>query len=98
MASKKAESRFVLDCSNSTKSRYREYNPLLDKNLASFFNTRNNQNFLKLKGFINNEGEIIYDPFYKETLRDKKNIIKEKEGSRIKRKEWFKKKRTSFKK
>ena len=30
-----------------------------------------------LKGFINNEGEIIYDPFYKETLRDKKNIIKE---------------------
>jgi len=73
----KKEKSFVLDGNKKKDIGIKQYNPLLDKNLASFFNTRNNQNFLKLKGFINNEGEIIYDPFYKETLRDKKNIIKE---------------------
>ena len=68
----KKEKLFVLDGNTKKTVGIKPYNPLLDKNLASFFNTRNNQNFLKLNGFINKEGEIMYDPIYKETLRDKK--------------------------
>ena len=68
MASKKAESRFVLDCSNSTKSRYREYNPLLDKNLNPYFSTSTNRKALKNGGFINKDGNLLYDPVYRDTL------------------------------
>ena len=68
MASKKAESKFVLDCSNSTKSRYREYNPLLDKNLNPYFSTSVNRKALKNGGFINKDGNILYDPVYRDTL------------------------------
>ena len=71
----KKEKLFVLDGNKKKTIGIKQYNPLLDKNLASFFNTRNNQNFLKLNGFINKAGEIMYDPIYRETLKDKKNII-----------------------
>ena len=65
---RKKEQLFVLD-GNSRKSEViKQYNPLLDKNLVSFFSSRNNQNFLKLKGFIGKAGEIMYDPLYRETL------------------------------
>ena len=71
----KKEKSFILDGNKKKTIGIKQYNPLLDKNLASFFNTRNNQNFLKLKGFINNAGEIMYDPIYRDTLRDKKTIV-----------------------
>jgi len=65
---RKKEQLFILD-GNSRKSEViKPYNPLLDKNLVSFFSSRNNQNFLKLKGFIGKAGEIMYDPIYRETL------------------------------
>ena len=70
----KKERLFVLDGNKKKTIGIKPYNPLLDKNLASFFSTKNNQSFLKLNGFINKAGEIIYDPIYKETLRDKKNM------------------------
>ena len=65
---RRKEQLFILD-GNSRKSEViKPYNPLLDKNLVSFFSSRNNQNFLKLKGFIGKAGEIMYDPLYRETL------------------------------
>ena len=44
------------------------YNPLLDKNLYSYLNSKNNRNFLKNNGFIGKNGKINYDPVYRETL------------------------------
>ena len=70
----KKERLFVLDGNKKKTIGIKPYNPLLDKNLAAYFSTKNNQSFLKLNGFINKAGEIIYDPIYKETLRDKKNM------------------------
>ena len=70
----KKERLFVLDGNKKKTIGIKPYNPLLDKNLAAYFSTKNNQSFLKLNGFINKAGEIIYDPLYKETLRDKKNM------------------------
>ena len=70
----KKEKLFVLDGNKKKTIGIKPYNPLLDKNLAAYFSTKNNQSFLKLNGFINKAGEIIYDPIYKETLRDKKNM------------------------
>ena len=65
---RRKEQLFILD-GNSRKSEViKPYNPLLDKNLVSFLSSRNNQNFLKLKGFIGKAGEIMYDPLYRETL------------------------------
>jgi len=69
----KKEKLFVLDGNTKKTIGIKPYNPLLDKNLASYFNSRNNQNFLKVNGFINKAGEIIYDPVYRDTLRDKKS-------------------------
>jgi hypothetical protein len=65
---RRKEQLFVLDGNSKTKEVIKPYNPLLDKNLVSFFSSRNNQNFLKLKGFIGKGGEIMYDPIYRETL------------------------------
>ena len=64
---RKKEKLFILD-GNKKSSSIKPYNPLLDKNLFSYFNSTNNKNFLKLNGFINNDGEINYDPVYRETL------------------------------
>ena len=65
---RRKEQLFVLDGNSKTREVIKPYNPLLDKNLVSFFSSRNNQNFLKLKGFIGKDGEIMYDPIYRETL------------------------------
>ena len=65
---RRKEQLFILD-GNSRKSEViKPYNPLLDKNLVSFLSSRNNLNFLKLRGFIGKAGEIMYDPLYRETL------------------------------
>ena len=65
---RRKEQLFVLDGNSKTREVIKPYNPLLDKNLVSFFSSRNNQNFLRLKGFIGKDGEIMYDPLYRETL------------------------------
>ena len=65
---RKKERAFVLDGNNKNQMVIKPYNPLLDKNLYSFLNSRNNKLLLKNKGFIGKNGKIMYDPIYRETL------------------------------
>jgi chemotaxis protein histidine kinase CheA len=65
---RKKEKSFILDGNSKNPNVIKPYNPLLDKNLHSFFNSQNNKNFLKVNGFIKQNGEINYDPIYRETL------------------------------
>ena len=67
---RKKERLFVLDGNTKNNIGIKPYNPLLDKNLASFFSTKNNQIFLKLNGFIGKNGEIMYDPLYRDTMQN----------------------------
>ncbi len=65
---RRKEQLFVLDGNTKKNIGIKPYNPLLDKNLASFFSSR--QNFLKINGFIGKDGEIMYDPLYRDTLQN----------------------------
>ena len=65
---RKKEKLFVLDGTNKQDMILKPYNPLLDKNLYSYLNSKNNRNFLKSKGFIGKNGRIMYDPLYRDTL------------------------------
>ena len=65
---RKKEKYFILDGNNKSNMVMKPYNPLLDKNLHSFLNSKNNRIFLKSKGFIGKNGKIMYDPIYRETL------------------------------
>ena len=65
---RKKEKLFILDGNSKNPNVIKPYNPLLDKNLHSFFNSQNNKNFLRVNGFIKQNGEINYDPIYRETL------------------------------
>ena len=65
---RKKESSFILDGNNKKEMIIKPYNPLLDKNLYTYLNSKNNRNFLKNNGFIGKNGKIIYDPVYRETL------------------------------
>ena len=67
---RKKEKLFILDGNTKTNVGIKPYNPLLDKNLASFFSTKNNQNFLKMNGFLGKNGEIMYDPLYRDTFQN----------------------------
>ena len=73
---KKKEKSFILDGNSRKKMVILPYNPLLDKNLVSYLNSKKNINYLQEKGFIGKNGKIIYDPTYKETLGNetKRNI------------------------
>jgi hypothetical protein len=73
---KKKEKSFILDGNSRKKMVILPYNPLLDKNLVSYLNSKNNLNYLQENGFIGKNGKIIYDPTYKETLgsETKRNI------------------------
>ena len=66
---RRKEKAFILDGNNKKNMVIKPYNPLLDKNLYSYLNSKNNINFLKSKGFIARNGKINYDPMYRETLR-----------------------------
>jgi hypothetical protein len=66
---RRKEKAFILDGNNKKNMVIKPYNPLLDKNLYSYLNSKNNINFLKSKGFIARNGKINYDPIYRETLR-----------------------------
>ena len=65
---RKKEKLFILDGNKKEKLIMKPYNPLLDKNLYSYLNSKNNKNYLKKKGFIGKDGNIMYDPLYRETL------------------------------
>ena len=78
---RKKEGQFKLDCDDKKKSKYIEYNPLLDKNLNLYFNTHANEQRLKKGKFITEEGNIIYDNVYKESLSP---FLKNKKDEKIK--------------
>ena len=65
---KKKEYKFILDCNNKNVQKIKLYNPLLDKYVYSYLNKNINKSFLKDKGFINDEGKLLYDPVYRESL------------------------------
>ena len=81
---RRKEKLFVLDGNTKNNIGIKPYNPLLDKNLASFFSTKTNQLFLKINGFIGKNGEIMYDPLYRDTFQNnhsrynKNNIFENK--------------------
>ena len=77
---RKKEKLFILDGNNKKSTVINQYNPLLDKNLYSYFNSQNNKNFLQINGFIKKDGEINYDPIYRETLGFSKIIKDEKDA------------------
>jgi hypothetical protein len=70
---KTKEKQFVLDCVNSTSSKLREYKPLYDDNLKSYFSSFFVRKHLKKLGFINRKGVILEDPDVK-----KLGIVKNK--------------------
>ena len=78
---RKKEGQFKLDCDNKKKSKYIEYNPLLDKNLNLYFKSHANEQRLKTGRFITEEGNIIYDNVYKESLSP---FLKNKKDEKIK--------------
>ena len=81
---RKKEGKFKLDCDNKIKSKYKEYNPLLDKNLNPFFSLKSNERTLKKGGFITDKGFIVYDNIYKDSLRP---ILKSKKSKKVKNEE-----------
>ena len=82
---KKKEKSFILDGNSRKNLVILPYNPLLDKNLCSYLNSKKNINFLQEKGIIGKNGKIIYDPTYKETLgsETKTNIRNELQRIRL---------------
>jgi hypothetical protein len=58
----KKEQHFTLDCSNIICSKMKEYNPLFDENLVSYFSSKYIRKHLKNLGFINKKGNILQDP------------------------------------
>ena len=81
---KKKEGKFKLDCDNKIKSKYKEYNPLLDKNLNPYFSSKSNEKTLKKGGFITDKGFIVYDNIYKDSLR---LFLKSKKSEKVKNEE-----------
>ena len=65
---KKKEKNFLLDGNDKKIKKLKFYNPLLDKNLSSYLNSKNNKNILQSNGLIGKNGKIIYDPTYRDTL------------------------------
>jgi hypothetical protein len=59
---KKKEELFILDSTNKLKSQMKNYNPLHDNNLNSFFSSKIVRTNLQKKGLIKRNGEIIDDP------------------------------------
>ena len=65
---KKKEAGFALDCLNVVCSKKKEYNPLLDTNLGSFFTSNVVRKHLKKIGIINKEGLIVEENTIKDLI------------------------------
>ena len=72
------ENGFVLDCTNKQKSKMKDYVSLYDYHLQSFFTSEMIRKELKNKGFINSQGFIMYDPVYRNVMREMNNKKKKK--------------------
>ena len=65
---RRKEKGFILDGNDKAVKKLKFYNPLLDKNLSSYLNSKSNQNILQTNGIIAKNGKIMYDPTYRDTL------------------------------
>ena len=72
------ENGFVLDCINKQKSTMKDYVSLYDYHLKTFFSSEMIRKNLQTKGFINSEGFIMYDPIYRDVMREKNKKKKKK--------------------
>ena len=75
---KRKEKFFILDGINKKKAKMKQYNPLLDRCLSQFFLSEKNKEFMKNKGFINEEGKLLFDPFYKDSFGILPNLSRNK--------------------
>ena len=75
---RKKEIKFILDGNNKNIIKLKLYNSLLDKYAVSYLNNEKNKNYFKNKGFITEEGKLLYDPVYRESLIFNKNEKKVK--------------------
>ena len=80
------ESNFNLDCININNCKMKEYNPLYDNTLTTFFSSINVRQHLNKLGFINKKGEVLQDPDKKRmsNLKNKKLVrVYEKEQLKL---------------
>ena len=75
---RKKEIKFILDGNNKNIVKLKLYNPLLDKYALSYLNKDKNKNYFKNCGFITEQGKLLYDPVYRESLAVNKNEKKVK--------------------
>jgi hypothetical protein len=73
----KKEEKFVLDSINIVGSKMKDYDPLYDNNLSSFFSSKIIRSHLENKGFIDKDGTIVNDPEKRKIAKiETKNILK----------------------
>jgi hypothetical protein len=81
------EGGFILDCTNKSKSKLKEYLSLYDYHLKGFFSNQKVRKNLKDKGFINSKGFIMYDPVYRSVMgakaKNKKKITENEMKSKL---------------
>ncbi len=81
---KKKEQQFFLDSTNIVDSKMREYNPLFDGNLVSYFSSKFIRDHLKKLGFINKKGNILQDPDNKKLgIIESKKLNKKYEDEKV---------------
>ena len=79
---RKREIKFILDGNNKNIAKLKLYNPLLDKYALSYLNKDKNKDYFKNKGFITEQGKLLYDPVYRESLlvnKHEKKVKNEKD-------------------
>ena len=79
---RKKEIKFVLDGNNKNLAKLKLYNSLLDKYAISYTSNNKNKNFFKSCGFITEQGRLLYDPVYRESLlvnKNEKKIVDEED-------------------
>ena len=75
---RKKEIKFILDGNDKNIVKLKLYNPLLDKYAVSYLNRDKNKNYFRSHGFITEQGKLLYDPVYRESLVVNKNEKKVK--------------------
>jgi hypothetical protein len=80
------EGGFVLDCTNKSKSKLKDYVALYDYHLSSFFSSDKIRKDLQNKGFIDSKGFIMYDPVYRDVMGAECRNKKKYEGDELKSK------------
>ena len=80
------EGGFVLDCTNKSKSKIKDYVALYDYHLSSFFSSDKIRKDLQNKGFIDSKGFIMYDPVYRDVMGAECKNKKKYEGDELKSK------------